>query len=256
VLDEPCALASGAGFEPYQAVAVLVMACGAVLCRSVLAMAAQARAHGVLYQKLGGRCLRHVAVANGAPDVRACVRSVLKLHQRFAWKAVDALPRDFPFGRRIGGQLPNPGFGRGQFGMAEHALSNGGNPGGPARVRGDVAIDTLQAEREVLLMGIRDRLRGWRRHGSDHQDRDNPSCAAHSPLTGLELRSQSLTSGISLSQENGAGQAKAQPGLLTRAARQAPQCCCALTSRDREGAVPTNAQNYAVAALVVQDYVQ
>src|SRR5260370_34601419 len=130
------------------------MACGAVLCRSILAMATQARAHGVLYQKLGGRCLRHVAVTNGATDVCAGVRSVLELHHRFAWKAIDALPWEVAFCGCISGQLLDLGFGGGQFGMTKHALANGRNLGGPARVRAAVAIDALQSERAMLVMRI------------------------------------------------------------------------------------------------------
>jgi len=64
----------------------------AVVGRALLFMATDAEAHGVVYDALGDRHLREIAVAGRAINLRADMRSVVETDVRFLVESVDALP--------------------------------------------------------------------------------------------------------------------------------------------------------------------
>lgn len=85
-------------------------------------MAAQTCPHSVVHTALRRVQLRHIAMASGAADLRACVGSMLELHQRLTGKSVDALPRNFVVTAGIFGYLPNLWFVYRDPCMTQHAL--------------------------------------------------------------------------------------------------------------------------------------
>ena len=102
---------------------------------------------------------------------------MLELHQSLPRKAVDALPRYLALPVGVGGQLLNFRLTASHLGVTKHAFPNRGNRSGGARIGGTVAIEALQSERDMLLMGIRDRLAGWEGSCAYHQNAENPCCA-------------------------------------------------------------------------------
>src|SRR5258708_3307252 len=140
-------------------------------------MAAQASPHIVFHHALRRSGPGHVAVAGSAVYFGSDVWSVLELHQGLARKAVNALPRYLALPVGVGGQLLDFRPTAGHLGVTEHAFPNRGNGSGGARIGGTVAIEALQSERDMLLMGIRDRLARWQGSCAYHQNAENPYCA-------------------------------------------------------------------------------
>jgi hypothetical protein len=140
-------------------------------------MAAQASPHIVFDQALRRSGPGHVAVAGSAVYLGSDVGSVLEFHQGFARKAVNALPWYLALPVGVGGQLLDFRLTAGYLGVTKHAFPNRGNGSGGARIGGTVAIEAPQSERDMLLMGIGDRLAGWEGSCAYHQNAEKPDCA-------------------------------------------------------------------------------
>lgn len=100
------------------------MACGAVLGRVILAMAAQAGSHRMLHQRLGRCGLGHVTMTPDALHVGSDMRRMLKLYQRAGRESVNPIPGNFAFGRReLCNFLDFRLIGR-NFGVTQHAFGD------------------------------------------------------------------------------------------------------------------------------------
>jgi hypothetical protein len=121
-------------------------------------MAAQASSHIVLDQALRRRGVSHVAMARCAVYSGACVRRVLEFHQGLAWKPVNSLPGYLAPAVGKGRQLFDFRLADGYLRVTEHAFPNRWDSGGRADISRTVAIEALQSEIDMLLMGIRNRL--------------------------------------------------------------------------------------------------
>jgi len=102
--------------------------------------------------------LRHVAMAPRASDMGLIVRGVPEANQSIRRKPVHALPGDLPVLRGVRDHLFHFGLVGREFLMTEHALGDRWNTRFGANVGAAMTIDTLQAEREMLLMGVLDGL--------------------------------------------------------------------------------------------------
>jgi hypothetical protein len=125
-------------------------------------MTAQAGAHVMGYQAVGSGGLRHLPVACRTFDAGANMGRVLKLHQSLKWELIDPLPRDLPFAVGVRSKLLDFRFAGADPGVAQHAFPDGWQRRGSVCVGGTMAINAVESECCVLLMGIRDGLLGWK----------------------------------------------------------------------------------------------
>ena len=134
------------------------MAYRAIIRRLFLAVAAYATSHAVIDDALGDGSLGHVAMTRRAFDLGPNVGRMLELNQRLTRKRVNTLPGYFTLGFRISDQLLDLRLGVSHLGMTQHAFLDRRNRSGGAGVGGAMTIEALQSERNVLFMGVRDRL--------------------------------------------------------------------------------------------------
>ena len=122
----------------------------------------------------------HVAMAGCAIYSGACVWCVLEFYQGLAWKPVNSLPGYFPPAVRKGRQLLDFRLTDCNLRVTEHAFPNRGDSGGRADIGRAVAIEALQSEIHMLLMGIRNRLVRRECSSAQDQDAEHRSCALRS----------------------------------------------------------------------------